>query len=106
MAARISITVCMDEGQKLQGRFDSAERLKCKSRGLESSTDQFFGNASGVSGDSRFGHRGNRLLEEQLNIKAALEHSLAHNNIMIDINFDEVSIVLPNKHIYLSLIHI
>ena len=39
-------------------------------------------------------------MEEQLNIKAALEHSLSHNNLMIDINFDEVSIVLPNKHIY------
>ena len=29
-----------------------------------------------------------------------MEHSLAHNNLMVDINFDEVSIVLPNKHIY------
>ena len=100
MAARISITVCMDESQRLQGRFDSAERLKSSPRVLGSDSEQFFGHAAGVSGDTRFGYRGNRIVEEQLNIKAALEHSLAHNNLMIDINLDEVSLVLPNKHIY------
>lgn len=102
-AARISIIVCMDDSQKLQGRFDSSERAKTKMFSLEASTtDQFFTGAAGLSGDARKGgfNRGNRIIEEQLNIKDNLDHSLSHNNIMVDISFDEVSIVLPNKHVY------
>lgn len=104
-AARISITVCMDDSQKLQGKFDSSERIKTNPRVVAFDTsDHFFGGATGVSGEARLGgfsnNRGNRIVEEQVNIKAALEHSLSHNNIMVDIFFDEVSIVLPNKHIY------
>ncbi len=98
LAARISLTICMDDSQKLQGKFDSTSD---KRFGFGTDQDQFFGHAAGVSGDTRSGFkRGNRIVEEQLNIRAALTHSLAHNNILIDINFDEVSLVLPNKHVY------
>ncbi len=114
-AGRISVTVCMDDSLKLQGKFDSTERRK-NPRGSSGGggpgggvggggfdfADQFFG-AAASSGDVRAGgmySRSNYIVEEQANIKAALEHSLRHNNIMVDVFFDEVSLVLPNKHIY------
>lgn len=40
------------------------------------------------------------MIEEQINIKAALDHGSTHNNILVDIHLDEMSLVLPNKHIY------
>ena len=54
LAARISITVCMDESQKLQGKFDSNDKMNMKSRQREfSDSEQFFVSAAGVSGDTR-----------------------------------------------------
>ena len=69
---------------------------------MDTSTDHFFGGAAGISGDTRAGgfQRGTQMIEEQINIKAALEHAINHNNMMIDIHMDEVSLVLPNKHLY------
>ena len=40
------------------------------------------------------------MIDEQINIKSALAHAINHNNIMIDIHLDEVSLVLPTKHLY------
>ena len=40
------------------------------------------------------------MIDEQINIKSALAHTINHNNIMIDIHLDEVSLVLPTKHLY------
>ena len=40
------------------------------------------------------------MIDEQINIKSALDHAINHNNIMIDIHLDEVSLVLPTKHLY------
>eukprot|EP00093_Oithona_nana_P001821 01821.XXX_5499_11495_1 [CDS] Oithona nana genome sequencing. len=90
VAVKISLTVCMDESQKLQGRFDSdSAAFKGQQKGSSSfsnfeHSEQFFGKAAGVSG----------------HIKAALEHSLIHHNILVDLVLDEVSLVLPNKHVY------
>ena len=54
LAARISITVCMDESQRLQGKFDSNDKMNMKSRQREfSDSEQFFVSAAGVSGDTR-----------------------------------------------------
>ena len=87
-----------------QGKFDSTDKTRNTSRTLtlDTSTDHFFGGAAGISGDTRSGgfQRCNQMIDEQINIKAALEHAINHNNIMVDIHFDEVSIVLPNKHLY------
>ena len=102
VAAKISVTVCMDDDQKLQGRFDSSEKTSASaatSGPTNFDSDQFFGNAAGVSGDVRFG-RGHKIVDEQGHIKAALQHSLLHHNIMVDLALDEVSLVLPNKHVY------
>ena len=92
----------MDEDQKLQGRFDSSEKPAFSTAGSGQTnfdSDQFFGNAAGVSGDVRFG-RGHKIVDEQGHIKAALQNSLLHHNIMVDLVLDEVSLVLPNKHVY------
>ena len=102
VAAKISVTVCMDEDQKLQGRFDSSEKSSTSAAASGQTnfdSDQFFGNAAGVSGDVRFG-RGHKIVDEHGHIKAALQHSLLHHNIMVDLSLDEVSLVLPNKHVY------
>ena len=104
VAVKISVTVCMDESQKLQGRFDSAAtkgQQQSKSFSNFENSEQFFGKAAGLSGDVRFGSsRGHKIVDEQGHIKAALEHSLLHHNIMVDLVLDEVSLVLPNKHVY------
>ena len=62
LAARISITVCMDETQRLQGKFDSNDKMNMKSnqrtnvhQGLGATdSEQFFTSAAGVSGDTRY----------------------------------------------------
>ena len=59
LAARISITVCMDESQRLQGKFDSNDKMNMKSNqrnllGVASETEHFFASAAGVSGDTRY----------------------------------------------------
>ena len=107
VAVKISLTVCMDESQKLQGRFDSdSAAFKGQQKGSSSfsnfeHSEQFFGKAAGVSGDVRSGSsRGHKIVGEKGHIKAALEHSLIHHNILVDLVLDEVSLVLPNKHVY------
>ena len=40
------------------------------------------------------------LVEDSELVKEALEHGLVHNNLLIDLDFDEVSVVLPGKHTY------
>ena len=101
---KISLTVCMDESQKLQGRFDSDSVFKGQQQQSSSNfeySEQFFGKAAGVSGDVRFGSsRGHKIVGEKGHIKAALDHSLVHHNILVDLVLDEVSLVLPNKHVY------
>lgn len=97
-AGRVSVTVCMDDSLKLQGKYNSAE-VPSKMRSFEAA-DDYFGGAAG--GDVHVGGSGrdSRLVEEQQNIRAALEHGLRHNNLFVDLHFDEVSFVLPSKHVY------
>ena len=107
-ACWIGITVCMDESRKLQGRFIAKQNKNTTFKSPESSTGEtfnsYFENVRTYSKDytnntgSMTEHM--RLLEEQGEVKSALEFGLCNNNLLIDLHFDDVSLLLPNKHVY------
>ena len=93
-ACQIGVTVCMDESQKLQGRFVSKnKRTESLSKNGSAKVADSFSNYFSGTDDSR-------ILDEQRDIMDALHFGLRRNNLLIDLQFDDVSMLLPNKHVY------
>ena len=87
-AGVVKVTVCMDERQKLQGKFVSNAPRKF----FDSQQDEHRTVGPVTTNPN--------LVEDGEAIQEALKHGLKHNNLSIDLAFDEVSIILPNKHTY------
>ena len=107
-ACCIGVTISMDESQKLQGKFTARQSVKQKHRTPECSSgdtlNSFFENIASSSGNqtNSFGNLSEdvRMLGDQREIKDALEFGKHYNNLSIDLHFDDVSLLLPNKHVY------
>ena len=98
-AGKVNILVCTDESQRLQGKFTAAKSKMHKSTeggyfdSVKASNSTFYEERSETYGNPH-------LLEEHATLREALEFSLDHNNLLIDLQFDEVSVLLPSKHTY------
>ena len=101
-AVEVDITVCMDESLKLQGKFNSNIHKMQKStvQRKGSPEEEYFVLDPELNFDS--GHSGVRpgFLQQQDDILAALRQAALKNNLMININLDAVSLVMPNKQLY------
>jgi len=104
-ALDLSITVCQDEGQKLQGRFSSRQHFQKKERKPSLSPED------GIDADSYFvvdpdsglvssgvGQVG--FIQQLPDMLAALQQAALRNNLLIDIKLDAVSLVMPSKRLY------
>ena len=105
----IGITICMDESRKLQGKFNAKNPKHPTFSTGDGSTGEtfnsYFENIRTSNYNDMPNNTGNitdqlRLLEEQAEVKQALEFGLRNNNLFIDLHFDDVSLLLPNKHVY------
>ena len=84
-AGTVKVTLCTDERQRLQGKFVSnpAKRNKFFSQKQQSESGGGGAGGGGVATNPN-------LVEDSEVIKEALEHGLRHNNLLIDLDFDEV----------------
>ena len=110
-ALDLTITVCMDDSLKLQGRYNSRQQRMEKSvwrrregegerRRQSPEEDTYFvvdpeSSLQGGTGSARPG-----FLQQQGDILAALRQAALKNNLLIDICLDAVSLVIPGKRIY------
>merc|ERR1719319_2039456 len=116
-ALELTITVCMDDSLKLQGRYNSRQHRMEKSIWKKPSEGEARrGGSEGEENrspedDSYFvlepgsgpqGHGGARpmFLQQQGDILAALRQAALKNNLLIDIRLDAVSLVVPGKRLY------
>ena len=116
-ALELTITVCMDDSLKLQGRYNSRQHRMEKSIWKKPSEGEARRGGSEGEGnrspedDSYFvvepgsgpqGHGGARpmFLQQQGDILAALRQAALKNNLLIDIRLDAVSLVVPGKRLY------
>ena len=101
-AVEVDITVCIDETLKLQGRFNSNSHKMQKStvQRKGSPEEEYFVLDPEVNFES--GQSGARpgFLQQQDDILAVLKQAALKNNLMININLDAVSLVMPNKQLY------
>ena len=102
-AMDIGIRVCMDDSLKLQGRFNSQQHKMQKSvfmkkDSLDLDTENYFV----VDPDTGTKSVGDKsvFIQQTRDIMAALNQALLRNNLLIDIKFEAVSLVLPNKRLY------
>lgn len=102
-AVEIRIKICMDDSLKLQGKFNSDQHkmqksvfIKKESLDLDSET-YFVVNPD--TGSKSSTDRSN-FTTQLKDIMSALNQSLLRNNLLLDIKFDAVSLVLPNKRVY------
>ena len=82
-AGTVKVTLCTDERQRLQGKFVSnpAKRNKFFSQKQQSESGGAAGGCVATNPN---------LVEDSEVIKEALEHGFRHNNLLIDLDFDEV----------------
>ena len=105
----VGITICMDESRRLKGKFIAKKpqhRMFSTGEGSTGETfNSYFENVRASNNGDLPNNTGNitdhlRLLEEQEEVKQALEFGICNNNLSIDLHFDDVSLLLPNKHVY------
>ena len=109
MAAYVCVSVCLDETRKLQGKYSSkASKLRRQLDDRETedyASGSFFvsesGNVSSSSSRSKTQSSSSNLFLQQLRyIQEALRHGRSHNNLHVDLRFDEIALYLPSKRIY------
>ena len=108
MAAYVCVSVCLDEGKKLQGKYSSkASKLRRQLDDREAddyASGSFFvsesGNVSSASQTKTQSSSSNLFLQQLKYIHEALRNGRSHNNIHVDLRFDEIALYLPSKRIY------
>ena len=102
-AMDVRIKICMDDTLKLQGKFNSQQHKMQKSvfvkkDSMDMETENYFV----VDPDSGTKSMNDKsiFIQQLKDIIAALDHALLRNNLLIDIKFDAVSLVLPDKRVY------
>ena len=83
-AGTVKVTLCTDERQRLQGKFVSNPAKRNKFFSQKQQSESGGGGAGGGVATNP------NLVEDSEVIKEALEHGLRHNNLLIDLDFDEV----------------
>ena len=108
MAAYVCVSVCLDERKKLQGKYSSkASKLRRQLDDREAEdyeSGSFFvpecGNVSSSSRSKTQSSSSNLFLQQLKYIHEALRNGRSHNNIHVDLRFDEIALYLPSKRIY------
>ena len=110
VAAYVYVTVCLDEENKLQGKYSSKTSKLSKKQQMGAAEGESYASGSffvSESGSVTSGQRGasasassNLFLQQLKYIREALSHGRDNHNILVDLRFDEVAVFLPSKHIY------